>query len=225
MSRRLRLGKQRSEAKRIVQALTFVAALAIGGLLGWVLFLAPRESEEPETSVQTSASAGNLNQQAFIVETIGTPVASLGGVVRVGGFAPDFSLPDLNQEMHSLGEHRGEAVILNFWTTWCPPCRFEMPALQQAFERYSDQGLVILGVNLTESDDRDLIGPYREELGLTFPILLDLKSQVSGDLYRVLGLPTSVFIDRSGIVREIYIGALPLDELEGKVQSIMGDGE
>jgi peroxiredoxin len=224
MSRRLRLGKQRSEAKHIVQALTFVAALAIGGLLGWVLFLAPREGEGPEASLPPG-TAGIPDQQALIVETTGTPASSLGGGVRVGGFAPDFSLPDLNGEMHSLGEHRGEAVILNFWTTWCPPCRFEMPALQDSFERYSDQGLVILGVNLTESDDRDLIGPYREELGLTFPILLDLKSQVSGDLYRVLGLPTSVFIDRSGIVREIYIGALPLDELEGKVQSIMGDGE
>ncbi len=100
-----------------------------------------------------------------------------------------------------------------------------MPALQDAFERYSDQGLVILGVNLTESDDRDLVGPYREELALTFPILLDLESKVSGELYRVLGLPTSVFIDRSGIVREIYIGAIPLDELESKVQSIMDTGK
>ncbi len=221
MSRRLRLGKQRSEARRIVLAIAFVTALAIGGLLGWALFLAPRESEEPEASLPP----GTPDQQAFIVETTGTPASSLGGIVRVGGFAPDFSLPDLNGEMHSLGEHRGEAVILNFWMTWCPPCRFEMPALQQAFERYSDQGLVILAVNLTESDDQDLVGPYREELELTFPILLDLESKVSGDLYRVLGLPTSVFIDRSGIVREIYIGAIPLDELESKVQSIMGTGK
>jgi hypothetical protein len=100
-----------------------------------------------------------------------------------------------------------------------------MPALQQAFERYSDQGLVILGVNLTESDDRDLVGPYREELGLTFPILLDQESWVSGDLYRVLGLPTSVFIDRRGTVREIYIGALPLGELDSKVRLIMDTGQ
>jgi cytochrome c biogenesis protein CcmG, thiol:disulfide interchange protein DsbE len=224
VSRRLRLGKQRSEARRIVQALTFVAALAIGGLLGWILFLAPRKGEELEATLPLG-TAGIPDQQAFIVETTGTPASSLGGVVRVGSIAPDFSLPDLNGEMHSLGEHRGEAVILNFWTTWCPPCRFEMPALQQAYERYSDQGFVILAVDLTESDDRDLVGPYREELGLTFPILLDLESTVSGDLYRVLGLPTSVFIDRGGIVREIFIGALPLDELEDKVQSIMGDGE
>jgi peroxiredoxin len=224
MSRRLRLDQQRSGIWLIVRALTGISALALGGYLGWVLFLAPAKSVGPEASLPP-ASAASPDQRAFIVQATGTPASSLGGTVRVGGIAPDFSLPDLNGEMHSLGEHRGEAVILNFWTTWCPPCKFEMPALQQAFERHSDQGLVILAVNLTESDDRDLVGPYREELGLMFPILLDQESQVSGDLYRVLGLPTSVFIDRSGIIREIYIGALPLDELEGKVQSIMGDGE
>jgi thiol-disulfide isomerase/thioredoxin len=224
VSRRLRLDQRRSGIWLILRALTGISALAIGVYLGWLLFLAPRVSEEPENS-RPPGTVGIPDQQAFIVETTGTPASSLGGAVRVGGFAPVFSLPDLNGKMHSLEEHRGEAVILNFWTTWCPPCRFEMPALQRSFERYSDQGFVILAVNLTESDDRDLIGPYREELGLTFPILLDLESKVSGDLYRVLGLPTSVFIDRSGIVREIYIGAIPLDELEGKVQSIMGDGE
>ena len=220
MSRRLRIGKRRSQAGRIVHALTFASALAIGGYLGWVLFLAPSESAGPEPSLPP-ANAGIPNPRAFIVQATGTPASSLAGVVRVGEIAPDFRLTDLNGKMHSLGEHRGEAVILNFWTTWCPPCRIEMPALQQAFERYWGQGFVILGVNLTESDERDLVGPYREELGLTFPILLDLESEVSGNLYRVLGLPTSVFIDRSGIVREIYIGALPLGELDRKVQSIM----
>ncbi len=224
MSRRLRLDQRRSGIWLIVRALTGISALAIGGFLGWVLILAPPKSVGPEASLPP-AIAADPDQQAFIVETTGTPASSLGGVVRVGGIAPDFSLSDLNGEMHSLGEHRGEAVILNFWTTWCPPCRFEMPALQQAFERHSDQGFVILAVNLTESDDRVLVGPYQEELALTFPILLDLESKVSGELYRVLGLPTSVFIDRSGIVREIFIGAIPLDELESKVRSIMGTKE
>lgn len=224
MSRRLRLGEHCSEAGRIVRTIALISALAIGSFLGWVLFLAPRKNAGREASLPP-ASEMSPDPRAFIVQTTGTPAFSLEGVVRVGDIAPDFSLPDLNGEMHSLGEHRGEAVILNFWTTWCPPCRFEMPALQQAFERYSDQGLMILGVNLTESDDLDLVGPYREELGLTFPILLDQESRVSGDLYRILGLPSSVFIDRRGTVREIYIGALPLGELESKVRSIMGTGQ
>lgn len=142
----------------------------------------------------------------------------------MGEIPPDFALPDLNGDVHSLGQHRGQAVILNFWTTWCPPCIFEMPALQQVYERYSDQGLTVLGINLTQSDDPDLIEPFREKLGLTFPILLDPESQLSGNLYRVLGLPTSVFIDRKGVVQEVYIGAIPLDDLESKVQLIMGDG-
>jgi thiol-disulfide isomerase/thioredoxin len=98
-----------------------------------------------------------------------------------------------------------------------------MPALQQLFESYREKGLVILGINLTEIDDLELVEPYRQELGLTFPILLDVESVVSEGPYNILGLPTSVFIDRQGIVREVYIGALPLPELESKVQSIMAD--
>jgi len=222
MPRGLRLGNQPSQFGRIVYALAFASALAIGGYLGWVLFLAPSENAVPGSSLPP-ASAGNSGQRAFIVQATGTPASSLGGVVRVGGIAPDFSLPDLNGEMHSVGEHRGEAVIVNFWATWCPPCRIEMPILQQAFERYSDQGFVVLAVNLIESDDRGLIAPFRDELGLTFPILLDEESWVAGGLYRVLGIPTSVFIDRGGIVREIYVGALPLDDLESKVQAIMAN--
>lgn len=221
MSRRLRLEMRRSQAGRIVYALTFASALAIGGYLGWALFLAPPESAGAEATVPPPARAGNSDQRAFIVQATGTPATSLSGIVREGEIAPDFRLPDLSGEIHSLREHRGDAVILTFWATWCPPCKFEMPVLQQAFERYSDQGFVVLAVNLTETDDRDLIGPYRDELALTFPILLDEESWVSGGLYRVLGIPTTVFIDRGGTVREIYVGALPLDDLEGKVLSLV----
>lgn len=111
---------------------------------------------------------------------------------------------------------------MNFWTTWCPPCRYEMPALQNAYVRYRERGMVVLGVNLTELDEQPLIEPYITELEVTFPILLDTESRVSGQLYSVIGLPTSVFIDRTGVVREVYIGALPLAQLESKIETLMG---
>jgi hypothetical protein len=98
-----------------------------------------------------------------------------------------------------------------------------MPALQEVYERFQSQGFLVLGVNWTAVDDPDLVPTYVEELGLSFPILLDKESYVSEELYRLLGLPTSVFVGRDGIVNEVYIGALELDNLENKIQSMLED--
>lgn len=203
--------------------LILATGAVIGAILGWILFFGPTVGTEQGVSIETLASAEEPDRQTLTIQATGTPATELAGAVRVGEFSPNFELFDLSGEPHALSQHRGQAVILNFWTTWCPPCRFEMPALQKMYEQYAEQGFTILGINLTESDDVELIEPYKVELGLTFPILLDLESDVSGSLYRVLGLPTSVFIDRTGIVREVYIGAIPLEELESKVQAIMED--
>ena len=217
MSRKLSLRSSRSGPA--ARWFPILAGAAIGSFLGWLLFMAPRGRD-----ADLDATSISQNRRNLTVEITGTPVTRLTASVSVGEVPPDFELTDLSGNPHSLSQHRGEAVILNFWTTWCPPCRFEMPALQQVYEKYKDQGFTILGINLTESDDEAMIEPYREELGLTFPILLDRKSEVSESLYRVLGLPTSVFIDRQGVVREVYIGAIPLDDLEDKVLSIMEVG-
>jgi peroxiredoxin len=96
-----------------------------------------------------------------------------------------------------------------------------MPALQQTYERFKDEGFVVLGVNWTAVDDPDLVAPFVEELGLTFPILLDIDSNVSEELYQLLGLPTSIFVGRDGIVRQVYIGALELDTIESKIVSML----
>ncbi|MFV2045678.1 MAG: TlpA disulfide reductase family protein, partial [Anaerolineales bacterium] len=133
----------------------------------------------------------------------------------------DFTLSDLAGSPHSLSDHQGQVVLINFWTTWCPPCREEMPALQETYERYRDRGFVVLGVNWTAVDDPDLVAPYVEELGLSFPILLDTDSAVSEELYQLLGLPTSIFVGRDGIVRQVFIGALELDTLEDKIVSML----
>jgi thiol-disulfide isomerase/thioredoxin len=112
-------------------------------------------------------------------------------------------------------------VLINFWTTWCPPCKEEMPALQEAYDRYQQRGFIVLGVNWTAVDDREQILPFVQELGLTFPILLDIDSVVSEDTYNLLGLPTTVFVDRNGIVTEVFIGALQLETLQLKIESML----
>jgi thiol-disulfide isomerase/thioredoxin len=218
----LRLKERDPALGATVRVIGVVAAFAIGGYLGWNLFLDPTKDGATETTVAADFQS-DPTSPPYSIQPTGTQVSSLSESVRVGWPAPDFTLSSLSDQSHSLAEHLGTAVILNFWTTWCPPCRLEMPALQQLFESYREKGLVILGINLTEIDDLELVEPYRQELGLTFPILLDVESVVSEGPYNILGLPTSVFIDRQGIVREVYIGALPLPELESKVQSIMAD--
>src|SRR5574340_538315 len=92
---------------------------------------------------------------------------------QAGFMAPDFSLNTPEGETYTISELRGQAVIINMWATWCPPCRAEMPALESLYEEYKDQGLMILAVNATVQDDPLAIAPFIEEYGLTFPILLD----------------------------------------------------
>ena len=119
--------------------------------------------------------------------------------------APDFELKTLDGEPISLSDMRGKAVLINFWASWCPPCRSEMPAMQQIYEEYGPDEFVILAVNSTHQDRLTDAESFVAERGLTFPILLDTQGQVSST-YQVRSLPTSFFVDRDGIIREIVIG-------------------
>lgn len=203
--------------------LLFMGAVAFGILLGWRLFLAPERDAEPENTGQTQSpgTQAATSPTQIPVQSVGTAAAGLGRAVRVGSPAPDFELEDLNGETWRLSSHLGQVVVINFWTTWCPPCRLEMPALQAAYERFGEDGFLVLAVNWTAVDDREAIEPYVEELGLTFPILLDTESRVSEELYNVLGLPTSVFVGRDGTVSEVFIGPIPLDQMEAKVDALL----
>jgi thiol-disulfide isomerase/thioredoxin len=205
-----------------MRVIGFIGAIGVGAFLGWTFIL-----DTPENDVRKKLAASDEIQfeLAVPVQPTGTPVANLSAFVRVGWPAPDFTLVSLRGENHTLKEHAGEPVILNFWTTWCPPCLEEMPALQRVYENYQEEGLIILAIDLIEIDYPEQVEPYVKELGLTFPILLDVRSEVSEDRYHILGLPTSVFVDRQGTVREIYVGALPLDKLENQVQSIMEENQ
>ncbi len=117
--------------------------------------------------------------------------------------APDFTLPTLSGQSLRLSDLRGKAVLLNFWATWCVPCRTEMPAIEELYQRYKDRGLEVIGVNLDVLSTAG-VETFLKEVKVTFPIVLD-PSWVASRAYRVVGLPTSYLIDRSGnvVVREV----------------------
>lgn len=131
---------------------------------------------------------------------------SAGSASLVGQPAPHFELKNLAGESIRLRDFKGKVVILNFWATWCAPCRAEAPELQAAAIDNKDK-LVIIGINLTVNDTPAQVPNFIEEFGLTFPIVLDETGEVS-KMYQVMGLPTSVFIDKDGIVKEVRLGPI-----------------
>lgn len=138
---------------------------------------------------------------------------------EVGAFAPDFSLTSLDGEQVRLSDYRGKRVIVNFWATWCPPCRAEMPALEEIWQQY-DEEVVILGVDQGESPQ--LVANFtRVQVPVTFPILLDTDHAI-GDGYWVRSLPTTFFIDPDGVIQEIHIGGpLTVDFLQEKLAQLV----
>ncbi|MBN1992385.1 MAG: redoxin domain-containing protein [Anaerolineae bacterium] len=121
--------------------------------------------------------------------------------------APDFTLPQLNGEPLALSDFRGQPAILNFWASWCPPCKRELPALQAAYAKYGDKiGLIAVDVK----EDPAAVAVFVEELELNFPVALDPDGAVSDLTYEVRGIPTTLFIDANGLVAARHVG--PLDE-------------
>ena len=124
--------------------------------------------------------------------------------------APDFTLQDMDENDHSLQDSRGKVVLLNFWGTWCPPCRREMPSMERLYQKLSGDGFRVIAVN--QMEDVDHVFAYTGQLGVdpTFPILFDTDGKVSTS-YRVQGLPTSFLIDKRGMVRFRAIGGREFD--------------
>ena len=126
-----------------------------------------------------------------------------GAAVAVSGAAPDFTLRRADGPNLRLQEQRGRVVMVNFWATWCGPCRQEMPHLNRLHAKYRDAGFMMLGVNIDE-DAAKAIG-LSKRLGLDFPILLDTDKKVS-QLYNLTTMPSTLLIDRDGRVRHVHLG-------------------
>jgi peroxiredoxin len=132
-------------------------------------------------------------------------------LLEVGDMARNFYLQNLEGDTVSLEDFRGQPVLVNFWATWCAPCRLEMPALQASQEAYQEDGLVVLAVNDQETPDE--IAQFVEELDLSLTTLVDQKGIVS-ELYNVFNFPTTYFVDGDGVITAVHRGLLTESQIE-----------
>lgn len=149
----------------------------------------------------------------WVVLSAVPPSATTGGRIpspREGFQAPPIQLEDLRGSSISLSDLRGNVVVVNFWASWCLPCRAEMPDLQRAFLAEQEKGLVVLGVNTTYQDVESDARQFASDRGVTFPVLLDTEG-VADRSYQVRALPSTFFVDRRGVIRKVIIGG-PMSE-------------
>ena len=138
--------------------------------------------------------------------------------VNVGEAAPDFTLVDLEGNQVTLSDFRGKTVFVNFWATWCPPCRAEMPEIEAIYQEYKDKGVVVIGVDILESED--VVRQFVEQGGYNWTFVLDTSGEVAGN-YKVTAIPISFFIDREGIIQAVNIGAMTKRAMEDKLAETM----
>ena len=170
-----------------------ILALAVGVIIALAVF--PLE----ETPQQSNASSSRL----------------------VGKLASDFTLSTLDGVELSLSQFRGQPVLINFWASWCLPCREEMPELVQSYEDHKAEGFMTLGVNLTYSDTVPDAQAFASEFNVTFPVLLDKDGTVAEKLYQIPGVPTSIFINRDGTIERIQVGVMTNKQIKQYVAEIV----
>ncbi|NGP45589.1 TlpA family protein disulfide reductase [Bacillaceae bacterium SIJ1] len=187
--------------KKIVLAAVFTA------LFGWAVFdLVSSQNETKEEFVVQSNEKAIVSGQDANMNTDYTNTGEVG--LNEGNIAPDFTLTNLEGETMTLSDFRGQKVMINFWATWCPPCRAEMPDMQTFYE---EKDIEILAVNLTQTESgTDVVDEFITDFELTFPILMDEELEVSLD-YQIRPIPTSFMVDEEGVIRYKALGALNYD--------------
>ena len=188
-----------------------IVVLGLGLLVGLVaIYLALSQDNAPPAEITAQAGA--------------FPVASLYGVKNAdaqpdaGHPAPDFAIHQANGETAYLSDYRGRPILINFWATWCPPCRAEMPELVRAYNEHQDEGLVVIAVDSMES--QEAVAKFVKAFNMNMPVVIDVQGQVM-DAYKTQSLPSSFFIDRNGVVQVRWIGILTPEALQKNLDEIL----
>ena len=139
-------------------------------------------------------------------------------VLAEGDQAPNFELQNMDGEKVKLSDFEGEGVFLNFWGTWCPPCKKEMPYIEKHYKEFKDKGVHVLSVNIGESEFK--VDTFIRQYGLTFPVVIDENKSVSRNSYNVVPLPTTMLIDKNGVIQQIITREMSEDEIYSLMESI-----
>ncbi|WP_342431342.1 redoxin domain-containing protein [Neobacillus sp. FSL H8-0543] len=183
----------KNKSIQVLKNVTIMAVLS--GLLGWAVY---------EHQTKTQSAEANANVQTGI---------------QKGKKAVDFTLETINGEA-KLSDYKGKKVILNFWATWCPPCKAEMPHMEKFYKENKTNNVVILAVNLTSSEsDESNVRAFMKNYGLSFPVLMDADGSV-GDTYQAITIPTTYFIDSEGIIQQKLVGPMSKDTMEDMIEKI-----
>ena len=155
------------------------------------------------TSTLISTTRRLANARLLLGALLATGAGLATSAIAPATMAPDFTLRTLNGPNLRLHEQRGRVVLVNFWATWCGPCRQEMPHLSRLYDKYRSSGFVLLGINI--DDDARVAAELASKLKVTFPVLLDTDKKVSR-VYDMSAMPATLLIDRDGRVRHIHRG-------------------
>ena len=195
--------------KKVLSAGIVILALAIVLVNIWNTYFDKTPGGEGETTTAEKSLEEN--------ESI--PGADLSEV-KEGKLAPDFTLSTISGEAISLSDYKGKKVILNFWATWCPPCKAEMPHMQKFYEENKENGIEIVAVNLTNMDEgKPAIEEFIEEYGLTFTVPLDENGD-KGMQYQAFTIPTSYIIDTEGKIAKKIVGPMDEEMMKGLTDAV-----
>lgn len=169
---------------------------------------------------------GRVGRWAAVLLVIGL-LAMLGwGLVqkangpRDSGMAPDFTLTGFDGRAVTLSQLRGQVVVVNFWASWCPPCREEAAYLEQTWRRYQGQGVVFIGVDWVDTEKEALA--YIDEFDITYLNGPDLGTRIA-QAYRIQGVPETFFVDKTGKLRGVHIGPLKAPQLDDKIEELLNE--
>jgi len=193
-------------------SLVIVIGAVMMGLVTYSYFFAGKAPRSPgELRAESVANTNKLVllfSQGYFIDKAADVNRELSAPLP-GYRAPDFTLLDLNGNEVALRSFRGRPVLVNFWATWCPPCRKEMPDLQAFHEKYGDK-VALIGINWGE--DKNEVEDFLKKFGITYPNLLDANGKIFA-LYRLTGLPSSFWIDEEGIIRGVWLGAMKTQDI------------
>lgn len=175
--------------KKVIAAAVLITLLTVA-----IVQAMDKKTVNPDTANQTATQKDSL---------------------AIGTKAPDFQLKTLTGETIKLSSLKGKKVMLNFWATWCPPCKAEMPEIEQ-FYKTASKDIVILAVNIDPQND---VKGFIDKNKITFPILLDTSGNVNQS-YQIISIPTTYFIDSNGVIQNKMVGAMKLSDIKDFTSSL-----